>query len=222
MRRIDRRHLILAMALTAGTGAVALTRPNRRPVSMRGLALTEAALEHVKGWERTELPDFVLPLKSSLESDMYNAQILKGYRNSAGRTLYCLVAYGAVQDYALQLHSPQICYPSSGFTIISIANLDLGLAGRVVPARILVAKRGRRTETVLYWSRVADSFPQTQWQVRSKIVGSFLSGTLADGLLVRLSTTELEGERAVAELCSFAEEFASDMTAEAATFLFGA
>jgi EpsI family protein len=222
MRQIDRRHLILALALAAGTGVVALTRPNRRPVSTQGLALTVAALDHVKGWEHVELPDFVLPQQSDLESDTYNAQILKGYRNSTGRTLYCLVAYGAVQDYALQLHSPQICYPSSGFTIISIADLDLILAGRTVPARVLVAKRGRRTETVLYWSRVADSFPQTQWQVRSKIVGSFLSGTLADGLLVRLSTTELEGERAVAELSSFARELASGMTAGAATFVFGA
>lgn len=221
MRQIDRRQLILALALAAGTGAVAFARPARRPVSKRGLALTKAALEHVKGWANVELPDFVLPLQSSLESDTYNAQILKGYRNSAGRTLYCLVAYGAVQDYALQLHSPQICYPSSGFTIISIADLELLLAGRAVPARILVAKRGRRTETVLYWSRVADSFPQTQWQVRSKIIESFLTGTLADGLLIRLSTTELEGERAVAELCNFARELASGMTAGAARFVFG-
>lgn len=221
MRPIDRRQLFLAVVLAGGTGAVTLTRPERRSASTRGLALTESALEHVKGWENVELPDFVLPLQSSLESDTYNAQILKGYRNSAGRTLYCLVAYGAVQDYALQLHSPQICYPSSGFTIISIAYLDLFLAGRAVPACILVAKRGTRTETVLYWSRVADSFPQTQWQVRSKIIGSFLSGTLADGLLVRLSTTELEGDRAVAELCSFAREFASGMMAGAARFVFG-
>lgn len=131
------------------------------------------------------------------------------------------MAYGSIQDYSLQLHRPEVCYPSSGFTITSLTDIGITLADKAIPARIMVAQRGNRRETVLFWTRVGDAFPRSQWEVRSQIFKGFFTGKLADGIIVRLSTTEFEGEAAVATLRKFAIDADAKMPSSAAKLLLG-
>ncbi len=217
----ERRQVLLGLALTAGAGLTALSRPERRAVPVSAANLALAAPDRIGAWQSVTLPDFVLPVASNLESTIYDAQVMKGYRNSSGKSLYWLMAYGSIQDYSLQLHRPEVCYPSSGFTVTSLTDIGITLAGRAISARIMVAQRGNRRETVLFWTRVADAFPRSQWEVRAQIFKGFFSGKLSDGIIVRLSTTELEGEAAVSALRNFAADAAAKMPPAAARLLFG-
>lgn len=221
MKEFDRRQMLLGLALTAGAGLTWISRPERRAVAASAANLAQAAPDRIGTWQSVTLPDFVLPVASNLENAIYDAQVMKGYRNAGGQSLYCLIAYGSIQNYSLQLHRPEVCYPSSGFTITSLTDIAITLAGRAIPARIMVAQRGNRKETVLFWTRVADAFPRSQWEVRRQIFKGFFSGKLSDGVIVRLSTTEFEGEAAIAQLRKFASDAAATMPSSAARLLFG-
>lgn len=221
MTEFDRRQMLIGLTLTAGAGLTYLSQPERRATAVSTTALAQAAPDRIGAWQSVTLPDFVLPVATSLENAIYDAQVMKGYRNAGGKSLYCLMAYGSIQDYSLQLHRPEVCYPSSGFTITSLTDIAITLAGRTIPARIMVAQRGNRRETVLFWTRVADAFPRSQWEVRLQIFKGFFSGRLSDGIIVRLSTTEFEGEAAIAQLRQFATDAAARMPPGAASLLFG-
>jgi EpsI family protein len=221
MTGLDRRQLLLGLALSAGAGLTHLSQPDRRRKSVSSANLAQAAPNSIGEWQSVILPDFVLPVTTDLENAIYDAQVMKGYRNSEGKSLYCLMAYGSIQDYSLQLHRPEVCYPSSGFTITSLTEIAITLAGKTIPARIMVAQRGNRKETVLFWTRVANAFPRSQWEVRTQIFKGFFAGKLSDGIIVRLSTTEFEGEKAIDQLVRFATDAAAKMPAAAARLLFG-
>lgn len=165
MKEFDRRQMLLGLALTAGAGLTWISRPERRAVAASAANLAQAAPDRIGTWQSVTLPDFVLPVASNLENAIYDAQVMKGYRNAGGQSLYCLIAYGSIQNYSLQLHRPEVCYPSSGFTITSLTDIAITLAGRAIPARIMVAQRGNRKETVLFWTRVADAFPRDRKSV---------------------------------------------------------
>lgn len=187
MTDLRRRKLVLASALAGGAALAGLVRP-RQAGRAGAQALIEAALpERLGAWHRIALADFVLPPGDALGRSQYDALVLRGYATAAGDPLYCVITYGAVQDYALQLHRPEVCYPASGFVIRELVPYPGPIGQRALGATAMVANRDDRVETVLYWTRVGQAFPRSQWEVREAILGGLARFCLPDGAMVRLS-----------------------------------
>ena len=222
MTSLTRRKLVLGAGLVAGGGLAALVRP--RQVGLPGAqSLIEAALpERTGAWRRIDLADFVLPPGDALGRSQYDALVLRGYAGPSGQHVYCVVTYGAVQDYALQLHRPEVCYPASGFSIRGLEAYSRPLGGLDLGASLMTAWRDDRSETVLYWTRVGTSFPRSQWQVREAILRGLAGFRLPDGAMVRLSTLQPPGPAAAALLAGFAGDLVRGLSGPGRQLLLGA
>ncbi|HEY6869876.1 MAG TPA: EpsI family protein [Novosphingobium sp.] len=221
MTDLVRRKLVLGGALLGGAGLAGLLRP--RQAGLAGAQqLIEAALpERLGAWRRIALGDFILPPADTLGRSLYDALILRGYSGPGDARVYCVVTYGAVQDYALQLHRPEVCYPASGFAIHALDTYPARIGGLDLGAEVMVAGRDDRAETVLYWTRVGQSFPGSQWQVRKTILGSLAHFRLPDGAMVRLSTQQLPGPATTAMLGGFADLLVRDLRGAGRAVLLG-
>ena len=131
-----------------------------------------------------------------------------------------VTAFGPAQSYATQLHRPEICYPASGFEVLEETSHDFLVAGRVVPASILVAKRGLRSDSVLYWARLGSDYPRSLWEQRRAILGASLSGSPAEGVLVRFSCrTDVAGP--IETLEGFAHDLWNNLSVPGKKLFFG-
>ena len=115
-----------------------------------------------------------------------------------------LIAYGSAQDYTLQAHLPEVCYPSSGYTVSDLTRVPVTLReGSSDVATYLTAERSDRVEQVFYWLRIGKSFPATLGQERMAVVSANLRGILPDGVLVRMSTLGSDKNLALGQLAAF-------------------
>lgn len=188
MTEIDRRAFIVGGMLAGGGAAAALARPVSPPPALSQERL-EAAVPLTLGDYRSA-PGFaaVLPPRDELSKRLYDRYLARGYVAPGRPAVTLVIAYGSTQDYGLQLHRPETCYPASGWSIGETERLALDMGGRTIPAATLSAERPGRRDQVLYWTRIGSVFPESEWSSRMEILKGGLLRQLPDGVLVRLST----------------------------------
>jgi EpsI family protein len=158
-----------------------------------------------------------------LAKEIYNQQVIRGYRDPQGRLVTLLVAYGANQSEKLQLHRPETCYVAAGFRITDTFNVNLKPTENSTPfpAHRLVAKRDSLSEPLTYWMRFGYDVSESLFERQALKLEYGLRGMIPDGVLVRVSTDNI-GPR---ESFGLHDEFISDLMKavddETRTFLTG-
>lgn len=200
-----RRELILAGILAAGgtagialgpVGAVRRDRPD-------GRAIAGQLPNRVAGWAGQTTVDVILPPDDGLTDQTYGEVVIRRFVDGRSPPITLVIAQDAIQGFASQLHRPETCYPASGFRITRQENYKLQAGGRSIPAGFLEAERGSRRDSVLYWTRLGDNFPQDIWQQRAAIIKGALAGSNTRGLLVRLSQKTGNASRDKGQLADF-------------------
>ena len=134
--------------------------------------------------------------EDSLAARLYAEQVGRIYATPDHDVVRLLIAYGGTQSDALQLHRPEVCYPAFGFDIRGGRNVPIPLAPDVqIPGRSLEAVSDMRTEQILYWTRIGEFLPSTGAEQRWARLRSEMSGTVPDGILVRISSVGTDAER---------------------------
>lgn len=217
---ITRRDAIVGACLaTGGLAALAVSPAPRTGISAVDL---DAVLPDAVGSRRAdEATDAILLPDENLASDEYDQLAVKRYFAPGLLPVTMVAAYGAAQSYATQLHRPELCYPASGFDISAPRSVAVPIGDGIIPARAISARRGRRTDAILYWTRIGDAFPVGTWSQRWTIVENALGGITADGMLVRLSFDDLTVENWEAALSEFASALFDAGGPEAKRLLFG-
>ena len=200
---MNRRTLLAAMALGAGGGLGLAAHPQLRRASTRPLPEEAAFPDQFGNWRAIDPDRIVLPPEDLLSATTYQRLIVRGYANGEGPPVMLVVAFGARQTYAMQLHRPEICYPASGFGLSERSEADLAWRNHMLSIGWLTAMRGSRVERVLYWTRIGSDYATSLWEQRELIVRNALCGATVDGALVRLSMAGA-GERENARLAGFA------------------
>lgn len=184
---IDRRALLICSLLCAGGASAWAVHPSGLH-SRRGTGETPVVLPQSFGQWRSLPPDrVVLPPADAMSQAAYQQLSVAAYSDGRGPAIVALVAYGAVQTHALQLHRPETCYPSSGFQILSLEPAAVNISGRQVHANWMAAQRGERIDRLFYWTRIGSSFTTGSWDQRLAIARHAFAANPADGVLVRLS-----------------------------------
>lgn len=204
---ITRRDMLLGGGLLAAAGvAAALTPRNHIVLLSAGRQLEKIVPSRIGSWNAVPSDLFVLPkAKGSLADRLYNQTVTRLYESPSALPVMLVMAYGSVQNDALQLHRPETCYTSVGFQISGsrVANVDI--AGRAqVPVRELTASAEQRVEPIVYWTRIGDSLPTTGREQRWSKLDQQFDGIIPDGILVRISTVGEPDEATFAGLRSFA------------------
>jgi EpsI family protein len=185
------RPLVLLFCMTiAATLAYALQPAASAAASGPKIDLAQMVPRQFDDW--TELPQsnaqIINPQQAEFLSKIYSQTLSRTYINSRRHIIMLSIAYGVDQSRDTQLHKPETCYPAQGFELKSTRPSTLQTLFGDLETTQMVASLGARNEPITYWMRVGDhvirgGLPQTMQRLKLGI----LQGTVADGLLFRVS-----------------------------------
>jgi exosortase B len=126
---------------------------------------------------------------------MYDQVLERTYIHPSGQRVMLSVAYGRQQSVGLQMHRPEVCYRAGGFRVSRVTPGILQLPLGALPVVHLMAELPERPEPITYWRLLGDElvYDEGSFRVRQLLSGLSRQG-LADGLLVRLSTLDVNAE----------------------------
>jgi EpsI family protein len=185
--------MLLAAAL-----AVALTPRERMADQGRSRSLEELIPRVFGDWrlDPAVIPVEVSPdVKAQLDR-FYSETVSRTYVNGAGERVMLSLAYGDTQSRTLQVHRPEVCYVAQGFSVGALLRASMHTAAAEIPVVRLVARQGGRNEPITYWIRFGDRVVRGNVDQSLARIAYGLSGRIADGLLVRVSTISVDPERA--------------------------
>lgn len=209
---IARRDLVFGGGLLVAAGAAAALTPRQHVVLLpEGRQLESMVPKKIGDWHAVPSDLFVLPkTEGSLADKLYNQTVTRLYESPIGLPVMLVMAYGRIQNDALQLHRPETCYAAVGFQISNSKISSFDVAGRArVPIRELTATAERRVEPIIYWTRIGDALPTSGREQRLSKLEQQFDGIIADGILVRISTVGEPDEATFAGLRDFAAQMLS-------------
>jgi EpsI family protein len=201
------RRALLVGAAQASTAAVAYAAMPRRPANRLAQHSLDTLIPAAIGDWRWVSSAGVVTTTETSDDDGYDQQLKRVYAAPGKPGIMLLIAYGSTQGGSLQLHRPETCYPGQGFRLADFRTVELSLGAPPtrVAARAFTAQRDDRIERLLYWTRIADAFPRNTAGEYRAILGSVMSGTIPDGILVRVSTLGTDIAESDTGLAQFAE-----------------
>lgn len=197
---MNRRDLLLgALCATASAAAVAARPRHHLRLIASGVDLDKVMPRHFGAWRDTDSSGLIVPqTEGSLAARIYTQTVGRIYTDG-DEAVMMLIAYGGTQNDTLQLHRPESCYPAFGFTLTANRPVSVPLQkGVLVPGRALTATTAARMEQILYWTRIGEYLPNDGSGQRWAKLRSQLGGVIPDGVLVRLSNTVEDPDRALA------------------------
>lgn len=205
--RTKKWFLLALMLLSAGLGAAL------KPTIFVADELPAVNLETMipkEFGEWHELPitmmSIINPQQKELLEQLYSETLSRTYGNAQGYRVMLSIAYGKNQSKALELHSPEVCYPAQGFTLIESHKTQLSIMGKSISASQIETNQGQRFEPVTFWSAIGTKVPGTLLQKRLVEFRYAITGRVPDGFLVRMSSIDKETPNAYAMQARFADD----------------
>jgi len=166
----------------------------------------EAIPVRVGDWTSRKSSELVLPPQDD-SNKLYENLETRVYESRSLPAMMVLVAYSSIQQNDNQVHRPEVCYPASGYPIITSKPIELVYGSTILAAREVTADRGGLVERVIYWVRIGDRFPTSWASQRFDMAAANLKGIIPDGVLVRVSAIEGPGENVASALQGFIQAF---------------
>jgi EpsI family protein len=129
-------------------------------------------------------------------AETYDQLVNRTYVNSSGKKIMISIAYGSRQDQKLKAHRQEGCYASQGFQISNLEYKTARIAGVDIPVTTMLAVLKDRREPVTYWFTVGSQVVQSRFQRLLVQIQYGMTGTIPDGVLVRVSN--ISGDEASA------------------------
>ena len=196
-----KRSLLLTLALTV-TGAVSvLMMPHHLMAHTKPLPVLETLIPQAfADWRHDDLTDrLIVTPKWNQSKDPHLQVLTRTYANGQGQRVMLFVSYGSNQlGREFQEHRPEFCYRGSGFTLVETGDASLPLKGQNLPVRQLLAQQYDNFEAITYWMTIGEQptlpgIPRKLLQLRYGLLGE-----IPDGMLVRVSSRQAQGEDAFA------------------------
>lgn len=185
-----RRNLIIGAAAVGAAVTGTMLRPHREVRLLKSGKLADIVPMAFGNWTSQDTGDpLAVNGPGTLSAKLYNELVARVYVNPVtGRLVTTLLAYGGRQTDDLQLHRPEVCYPAFGFALLRNEKAMLPLAQNVaVPSHRLFAEAESQSESIVYWSRMGETFPQSGGDQRKARLEIAMQGIIPDGLLSRFS-----------------------------------
>ena len=163
----------------------------------------------------------VNPQEAELLNEIYSQTLSKTYVNSKGYRIMLSIAYGGDQSRDLQVHRPEVCYSAQGFQISEQAKVSLNLDQRAIPAMHVNAKLGARNEPITYWVRIGEKLVRGNLEQGFARLSYGLQGKIADGLLFRVSSIDLDAKAAYAYQDQFIQDLYGAVAPDQKSAIFG-
>lgn len=192
--------LLICLLMVSATATAIALKPNQRMADLLPpLSLAKAIPEQFAEWR---IDASIAPVSQSADvqaklDEIYSQTLSRTYANTSGQRIMLSIAYGADQSGdGNQVHRPEFCYTAQGFQLISNIIGDLSTQYGTLPVRRLLAVQGYRNEPITYWVTVGDkaTLPGIKRKLNQLAYG--LTGTVPDGMLVRVSSIDTDSVNA--------------------------
>lgn len=143
----------------------------------------------------------VIPVVASADvqktiDETYDQTLARTYVDDAGYRIMLSIAYGGRRNQGMDIHRPEICYPSQGLALRSeTTDVNLPIASRILPIKRLVAGIGARNEPISYWLVIGKNVASFGYGHRIALLKYGLTGRVPDGMLVRVSSVDKDQDR---------------------------
>lgn len=190
--------LALLLMLAAFAGAQAW-RPTARLADTRPKVELETMFPKAFGDWRVDdrMPvQLISPDIQAVLDKIYNQTLSRTYVNAQGARIMLSVAYGGDQSDGTRAHRPEVCYPAQGFQIEASRDSLLTLGDKSLRVRQLVSRLGGRVEPITYWITVGERITLSGTEQKLAQLSYSTRGVVPDGMLVRVSSIEVEPAKA--------------------------
>jgi exosortase D (VPLPA-CTERM-specific) len=128
--------------------------------------------------------------------------------------MWLYVAYYEIQRDDQVIHSPKLCLPGGGWSILAHRVVTLTLPGRAQPAtinRVLISKESER-QLVLYWYQERGRIIADEYTARLYALVDAIRSRRSDGALVRITAPVVGSEEAtLAQMLDFVNAMYVDL-----------
>jgi EpsI family protein len=187
---------IAAAAILGGAAAAEAMRPRTMMAETeRAIDFAAALPDNFGGWTRAPSVRLVEPVEAdNLANQTYSQMVGRAYTDRDGNMVMLLIAYGPRQSDRLQLHRPETCYLAEGFQVTRPTPSTVRISPGIRPfeLRRMVAQRERRFERITYWMRIGDDIASNLIERQLVKLRYGLAGVIPDGVLVRVSTLNID------------------------------
>jgi len=190
---------ICLLMVSAAAMAIVLKPTRHMADDLPPLSLAAAIPQRFGEWR---IDTGMVPVGNSPEvqaklDEIYSQTLARTYANAKGEQVMLSIAYGADQsDEGSQVHRPEFCYTAQGFQLLGNIIGNLTTQYGTLPVRRLLAVQGNRNEPITYWITVGDkaTLPGIRRKLNQLAYG--LTGTIPDGMLVRVSSIQTDSTNA--------------------------
>jgi len=211
-----RNFMLMAIMFAASAGAVALRPTPMIDDKAVNIDLEAMVPKEFGGWriDTGITPIMPSPDVEAALSRIYTQTLTRTYVNAAGQRIMLSIAYGSQQNDQLRVHQPEGCYVGQGFHIARPSEAT-EIATSMGPLHVtqLTATSGARREPITYWVRIGDSIARTQWEMKKIQLRYGLTGSIPDGMLVRVSSISPSDSEAFALQRDFINDLLSSVDA---------
>jgi len=191
--------LLIGAVMVSAAGATKILTPTVKMADLQDkLNLATAIPEQFDEWkvDTSIIPLQVDPDVQAKLDKIYNQTLSRTYVNTRGERIMLSIAYGGDQSDNIGVHKPAVCYGAQGFEVTKNIGTTLATYFGTLPVRRLRAVNGSRIEPITYWITIGKSIVASQGSQRLALLRYGLSGTVADGMLVRVSSIDSNDEAA--------------------------
>jgi EpsI family protein len=219
------RNFILLTLMLAASGMAVALRPTQKIADQGPKINLEKIIPATFGeWQvdNTIIPIQPPPELQEVIDKTYDQTLSKTFFNAAGARIMLSIAYGGNQRREMSTHRPEVCYPGQGFELLSSRPDSLPILGRTLPLTRVIAKQGARNEPITYWVVVGDEL--TKFGIRHRLTSLKynLTGSIPDGMLVRVSSIDSDEQHAFKLQNQFINDMLSAMSEKEQIRLLGA
>ncbi len=225
MKTRSPRNFLIGITMLAAAG-LALALTPRQKVADQGPKINLGTMipKQFGEWKQDEAiaPTIFNPVTQATLDKLYNQILDRTYINNKGERIMLMIAYGGNQSYSMQVHRPEVCYPSQGFQTGSVSKGVIEVSGVRLPVMRLVASQGPRVEPVTYWVMIGDSAVRGNLEQHLARVKYGLTGEIPYGMLIRVSTISANEQQSYRTEEQFVRDMLGVMPAAFRNILAGA
>ncbi len=210
MKAVHAHPLVVGLTMLAAAGLALALTPRVKMADQGPQIDLEAMIPAKFGeWklEDANVPVIGGPAVEAALQKIYNQTLSRSYVNGKGEQILLSIAYGSDQDYSMQVHRPEVCYPAQGFQIKNISKASIDFSGTKLPVMKLVATHDLRIEPITYWVMMGDMSVRGNWEQHFARLKYGLTGEIPYGMVIRVSTISANESRSY----RIEEQFVLDM-----------
>jgi EpsI family protein len=193
------RNLLLLGLMLAAAGLAVVLRPTHKIADHAPKVELARMIPHqFADWREETQPSAMIvdPQQQAMVDKLYNQTLSRTYVNESGYRIMLSIAYGSDQSDAMQVHKPEVCYPSQGFVLQGRQAGSLALGKDSIPVTRILTTLGQRHEPITYWTTIADQVVRGGLNKKLIEMRYGLSGKIPDGMLIRVSSIDPESAQA--------------------------